>query len=601
MRFFYLTIIFFSFYNLTAQQSYIDSISKEITSLSSQQQLSEILKIPYEKYVGNLKESENLIRFGKDLAIELNDSLSLAEIYMKLAQISAYKDKREEKIAQSLMAIKIYEQLGEDVKAGVAYGELGYIIKLENMEKALQYMRKSISLLEKTDEPDIINPIYDNYGVLQFMEKEYDSALYYHNKSLLLKKSLNDLNGLGFSYAHFATAHTALENFDIAKTYIDSSTVIRKKLKDDYGIAVNYTHRADIFKAEEDYKTAIKNYKTSAELALHGNFGYLRKYCLEQITNCYLSLNDYKNAFDFNQLYQTLKDSTLNEQTNNRVAELQIEFETEKKEKEIAQQKEAILEQQLKIKNKNLIALILIGSLLILSLIIYFIYKKKQRLATELELKDALATAQTQNRLQEQRLRISRDLHDNIGSQLTFIISSIDNLKFLSKSKDQKFVNKLSQINDFASNTISQLRDTIWAMNKNIISIEDFHSRVLSLIEKAKAATENVSIQLINSLKNPYEFDAAVGINCFRVIQESINNAVKYANASKIEVEFTENKEQLIIRISDNGIGFNIEQVELGNGLENMQHRIEEVNGKLEINSFVGEGTSITIEIEKNT
>ena len=80
-----------------------------------------------------------------------------------------------------------------------------------------------------------------------------------------------------------------------------------------------------------------------------------------------------------------------------------------------------------------------------------------------------MAKIETQNKLQEQRLRISRDLHDNIGAQLTFIISSIDNLKFGFTDISEKLGSKLSNISSFTQQTIYELRDTIWAMNKEIL------------------------------------------------------------------------------------------------------------------------------------
>lgn len=68
------------------------------------------------------------------------------------------------------------------------------------------------------------------------------------------------------------------------------------------------------------------------------------------------------------------------------------------------------------------------------------------QLEKELALKEELYQSKTKNKLQEQRLEISRDLHDNIGSQLTFIISSLDNLKFISKTKNSKILIKLEEI-----------------------------------------------------------------------------------------------------------------------------------------------------------
>jgi len=205
-----------------------------------------------------------------------------------------------------------------------------------------------------------------------------------------------------------------------------------------------------------------------------------------------------------------------------------------------------------------------------------------------------------QNKIYNQRLKISRDLHDNIGSQLTFIISSIDNLKFITKNSDEIVKKKLSEINQFTNNTISQLRDTIWAMNKNEISFEDFQGRVLAFIEKAKTATHGIKFNLNSTISSPIFFSSIKGINIFRVIQEAINNAIKYANASEITINIYETNNKLIIEIKDNGIGFNLNTVELGNGLENMQHRIEEINEEITIYSKLNKGTSITISCLKN-
>ncbi|WP_457618692.1 histidine kinase [Lutibacter sp.] len=108
----------------------------------------------------------------------------------------------------------------------------------------------------------------------------------------------------------------------------------------------------------------------------------------------------------------------------------------------------------------------LVSIILLLGIVSFGLFKRQQHKRKEFQNRLALKEAQTHNRLQDQRLRISRDLHDNIGSQLTFIISSIDNLKFITKNSDKVVKNKLSEINQFTNNTISQLRDTIWAMNK---------------------------------------------------------------------------------------------------------------------------------------
>lgn len=584
-----------------AQNDYnTDSLNFAIKTLSKKEQLQQILEIPYDKFVSNISTSEVLAKQAISFAIELNDSSALARAYLQMAQVYTYRDKRDKKVVYNLKAIKIYEELEEFGKAGYAYGELGYSLKQENLNRALHYMRKGIDLFKKTPNINDADATYDNYGILQGMLKNYDSAIYYHNSSLLLNKKNGDSVGISFAYVHLATVHINLRNFDIAKKYIDSSHTIRLKRNDSYGIIDDFVYYGDLYFAEKKYPKAIENFKIGYDLSIKSNIFFLQKYCADYLTKSYLKLNDYKNAFSFNSIYQKLKDSTLNIQTNSRVAELQIEFETEKKEKEIALQKEQLLKNELELKNKNLYTLLLSAGLLILGVLSIGLFKLQQYKRLEYNNQLTLKEAQTQNKLQGQRLQISRDLHDNIGSRLTFIISSIDNLKFITNKSNENLRAKLSEVNEFSRTTITQLRDTIWAMNKNEIGIEDFKGRLLSFIDKAKAATSNIHFDLNSKVKTNMTFSSIQGINIFRIIQEAINNSLKYAQASKISVDINETINELIIEVKDDGIGFDLNTISLGNGLENMQKRVDEIDAKIAIKSEINKGTAISITCIKN-
>lgn len=599
IKFLFVFIISFGIGN--AQKiSYSDSLQKSFINLSKPQQLKQILEIPYDKFIGNIAVSEKLAHKAIEFAKELNDQESLAEAYLLLSQIYNYQDKREKKLVFNLNAIRIYEEIGKLEKAGYAYGELGFSIKREDLKSALHYMRKGLKLIGQIKTSKKADATFDNYGILQSMLKNYDSSIYYHNKSLHIKKQNNDSVGIPYGYVHLATVNIYLNNFSEAKIYIDSAHTIRSKRKDIYGITDDYVYYGDLYFAEKKYKQAIDNFKKGYILSIENNFLSLQKYCADYLTKSYLELGDYKNAFNFNKIFQTLKDSTINTETNGRVAALQIEFETEKKEKEIAQQKEQLLARELELKNKNIFTVILGSGVLLLAIISFGLYKRQQHkrreYANQLELKEAL----TFSKLQDQRLRISKDLHDNIGSQLTFIISSIDNLKFLTNDANQNLKNKLTEINGFASGTILQLRDTVWAMSKNEISFGDFQSRVLTFIEKAKTATNNIQFNFNSTIISEIVFSSIKGINIFRVIQEAINNTIKYANATEISIDISETENELLFVISDNGKGFDINKVELGNGLENMQRRIQEIEGEINFNSEINTGTTITITCLKN-
>jgi signal transduction histidine kinase len=90
-----------------------------------------------------------------------------------------------------------------------------------------------------------------------------------------------------------------------------------------------------------------------------------------------------------------------------------------------------------------------------------------------------------------------------------------------------------------------------------------------------------------------------VGMNCYRTIQEAINNAIKYAEATEVVIEVKKMEDKIQIAIRDNGIGFDIHTVEKGNGLRNIQKRVEDIGGVLAITSSYKQGTIVTITLNK--
>lgn len=214
----------------------------------------------------------------------------------------------------------------------------------------------------------------------------------------------------------------------------------------------------------------------------------------------------------------------------------------------------------------------------LLLLIIYLVYKnqklKNKHQKQEHELTTAISKIETQNKLQEQRLSISRDLHDNIGAQLTFIISSIETLKQAFNITDDKINHKLLSISNFTKETITELRDTIWAMNHAAIDFNEIRSRILSFVDKGQKANEhiNITFERDSVLDNLY-FSSVEGMNIFRITQEAVNNAMKYSGAQNITLNAKKIDNQIKIIIKDDGKGFDINKTEIGNGILNMQKK----------------------------
>ena len=164
---------------------------------------------------------------------------------------------------------------------------------------------------------------------------------------------------------------------------------------------------------------------------------------------------------------------------------------------------------------------------------------------------------------------------------------------------NQQLKDKLSGISSFTFDTIHQLRDTIWAMNKNEITIDEFHTRIVSYVEKAKTVKPDINFDIQNNTTSSITFTSVIGMNLFRVTQEAINNSIKHSEASKIMIIFKENENEISLQIEDNGKGFDKETFTSGNGLSNIENRISSIKGEVYIASKPTNGTSIKIQIKK--
>jgi len=195
-----------------------------------------------------------------------------------------------------------------------------------------------------------------------------------------------------------------------------------------------------------------------------------------------------------------------------------------------------------------------------------------------------------------QKEMISKDLHDNIGSQLTYIIRNLDLLEqdLIDKRISPESINELGTI---ARSTVQQLRDTIWATHNSHVTIEEFWHRVKSYLVNYLASEKQ--IQISSNLKGNGKviINATILLQLFRIIQEAANNIVKHSKATNVEVNFEQVEGILRIIINDNGNGFIIENKEEQYGLKNMKERTLFLNGHFEINSKINSGTFININI----
>ncbi len=544
---------------------------------------------------GDYSDSKKNYLKAYSIRKKTKDYNGIAKLNINLGSLYVKNQEFQSALKNYLNAIKYFEEKGNHAIVSETKSNVGLLFfEMKNYKKSIQYLKEAIPFQEINKIDEKLCNSYLTMGNNYLMLNDTINALSYFDKSMKIASRIGNKLTLSSAYNNIGAIRTAQNKSKEAIAMYDKSKSVRQDLNSELekaGLDLNY---AKELLNQKKYTQAQKLLLQVKKVFISKNSKDNLLVAYNQLVTAHSHLNNTDSTAFYFEEYTQLNNQLFEENMVKQTNELETKYQTAKKEKLIIQ-KDA--------ENKRKNAWIIIFSILTIftSLVGFLIYRqqklKNKQQEQEFQLKTAIAQIETQNQLQEQRLSISRDLHDNIGAQLTFVISSVDNLKYGNQISDSRVVNQLTKISDFTKSTIIELRDTIWAMNNNEFSFDDLRSRIFNFIEKAKSAKEDIvfKFNVDESLKT-MKFSSIIGINLYRTIQEAVNNAVKYSEATQIDVNVLNKDNQISIEVKDNGKGFDLETVDFGNGLHNMKKRIEEIGGKIIINSD-SKGTVIEIVI----
>ncbi|HRV53154.1 MAG: sensor histidine kinase [Bacteroidetes bacterium] len=461
-----------------------------------------------------------------------------------------------------------------------------------NYDKGIEYAYLAKKVLD--EHPQQANKnlywyVYNNAGINYDDSKRPQQAIEEHLKALPYAIDASDSS---YSYNNLGNTYKKLNRLDKAETYFKLALTNPHSYKDDYHFATVYSNMVDIERLKKNYKQAQYYLDSALHYATISNSPeklldiYYYTYLLKSESG------DHRSASGFLNKYVQLKDSLFTSEKNDALLHYQTKYETEKKEKQITEQK-------LVSKQKNL-WLILMTITMSAGLLFFWYYRQKTNLEQkQLALENQLLQEQTHSKIQEQRLEISRELHDSLGSQLTFIKSVSDSLLNASEKSNNNLNARINTLSEFSENSIAELKNTIWALNSQQLNLSELKLKMLNFISSASEAKESMQFHFLFNIVSDYQLSSRQAINLFRVFQEILNNTIKYAEAKDVFIDISQIEKNLTIKISDNGIGFNFEEAKKKSfGLTNIQNRIEELKGKFSVETSEGNGTTYLIKLE---
>jgi signal transduction histidine kinase len=366
---------------------------------------------------------------------------------------------------------------------------------------------------------------------------------------------------------------------------------IRDSLHLTSGVIINKTHLSEYFASKNDTFKAVQYAKQA--LALSRSTNRLRSIleALKQMEDV-----DPKNASKYSKEYILINDRLQKAERKMGEKFSRIEYETD----------------EIKVENTNLEGqnkklLLIFGSFIILAILLYTIklqkvkqrellFKQQQQQANA-EIYNLLINQQNTieiNSIKEKK-RVARELHDGVLGRMFGVRINLDSLnKIKDDSGIERRLNYLSEL----KNIEQDIREISHNLNREKSElINNFVAIVANLFEEQKKTYKTKFLAHIDPAIKWDFIDNTVKINIYRILQESLQNCNKYANATKIKVEFKKQNDNLVLKISDDGVGFNTNRAKKGIGLQNIKTRTIECEGTLEIKSKKEEGTTIIIVI----
>ncbi|PIQ08835.1 MAG: hypothetical protein COW71_09665 [Ignavibacteriales bacterium CG18_big_fil_WC_8_21_14_2_50_31_20] len=235
----------------------------------------------------------------------------------------------------------------------------------------------------------------------------------------------------------------------------------------------------------------------------------------------------------------------------------------------------------------------ILSAFLIIGLISSFIFYTVQR-----RYKQKLVKLENEAALERERIRISKDIHDELGASLTKI-SLLSDLAKMHLTDNPNLEDDLNKISEASRNVALTLDEIVWAVNPKNDTLEKTIFYIIQYIEEYISSTEiEFDIHIPDTIPELF-IHAELRQNLFMSIKEAVNNVVKHSNANVLSLIVSIEKFQIDITLEDNGKGIDFGNLnQFSNGLENMKKRIENSNGKFEISNKNPNGTRINIKMQ---
>ncbi len=536
------------------------------------------------------------------IAENLNDSIQVAKFSNSLGglfrQIGNYKDALKAYHRTIKIRIAVQDSNGL-IRSYNNIGSFYYTLGFDKMART--YYDKCLEIQKIHGSNSSLSLLHYNLGNVALRLRDFKEAIRHYNTCLELDNQMKDssqtadiLYNKGLVFLETKDPNQAIEFLDKSYLLFEKRGNRIKKYNALHSKGAAQILLGDLREAEQSIQVALKFAEESSEARLES-------FCLEDLATIAMKLNDPEKALNYTRRWHKIRDS-LNRSKEEviDIAFFEKELEQEQIKKEAEAQKAIVQKEKAGKQKRNWIILALtLGTVLLLIGGGFFVRWLRQRQKVELTESTEQATATGLVAGQEaERKRIAVDLHDRLGSLLSLIKLQFSSQEAKSGQTEaqQREYERARALIDQAVKEVGQI---VWEMEARDLQELGLLPALKNLFQVYRELGLKIDL---------YHFDLyqrlgfEVEKNLFRIIQEVMNNTIKHAKANQVTTQLLVSEGNLNVVIEDDGVGFDPQNAQVngrfsGNGLKNIQLRVESLNGTLQLDSTPGRGTTIVIDL----
>lgn len=593
-----------------------------------------------------------------------------AEVDRLLEQIRTYRFSEPER-AKSFAdtALSISREMNLKSREAEVLNQLGIIASVQgDAGTALEFFLMVLDVRQEIGDTPGIARIQNNLGILYKNLEDYDRSLEFHSQSLESKRILNDSLGIARSLNNIGEIHHMQGNLSEAKTFFEQALTSMLELNFQEGLAAVYNNLGEVYKLENNIERAIEFHQLSIGMEKNlGNtvglgYSYLNIASLflrinqpsvaisnyldainyfsqvnnlsglssayRDIASTYAEIENFEKSLEYFQLYSSVKDSIITVESNQRIAELETQFETERQKQEIAllNQNALVQEEQLQqeVQNRNLLLIILL-LLVSIAVILYLSNQSKRRINKIL--------VEQRNQIEEAAMLKTQFLSvmsHEIRTPMNAVVGMTNMLLDENPREDQlKYLETLS----FSSNNLLAIVNDVLDYSKveaGKIELEHIDFQLLYLLSNIHQSFYDQSIQKEVYLK--FEHDEKIPevlkgdpTRLTQILNNLISNALKFTEKGSVIVQValedqTKDEAEVSFKVTDTGIGIRPEKLEsifetfiqadaevhrkyggTGLGLPITKKLVELFGSTIKVVSTVGKGSTFSFSVRFET